>query len=99
MENSFPIIFNEESVYFRFFVKYDSDKIKKIRDLLLQENIFCAIGGGKLISDITETGLVINSKKVHQSLLSIPIYPSMGNEDINAVIGSVNKVSKLILAD
>lgn len=92
INNTFPDNFNKGAVYFRFFVKAENQKVIKMRDMLLTKNIYCAIGGVKLVSDISPSESFENSKILHQSLLSIPIYPSMTEKDVAEVVNSINEI-------
>lgn len=94
INNTFPDNFSKGSVYFRFFVKGEAGKIKKMQNSFLLKNIYCAIGGVKLVSDVSASGSLINSKSLHQSVLSIPIYPSMTDKCVEEVINSINEIEQ-----
>ena len=92
LKNPYPFSFSENSIYYRFFIHDDPAKIRKILNYLSEKNILTVIGGFRIISNIIGCDENFpHSVKAHKSFLSIPIYPSLSNNEIHFIVKSMKE--------
>lgn len=89
----YPSKYLDGSVYFRFFVNCKPQKNRLLNNKLHSENIDSIIGGVSLINKtFSLSDKYLNSEAFWTELLSIPIYPSLKNQEINLVINTINSL-------
>lgn len=82
------------AVYFRYFLNINPCYSREIIKAFTEEKIGCVLGGIKLISSVMEISNVRkrNAENFHNSILSIPIYPSLTDDHINKIISISNSI-------